>query len=136
MSGVKIIRHLLTQSAALTAVVPNTDSRICAGVLKQGTPLPAIAITDIVGIDRNIVKAGATHHVTDRVQVTVITETYAQQRSLMALVRTACRDKIGTYIGIAGVTVHTDGRGPDFNDPQAGFYMQTQDFRIGFEEPA
>lgn len=136
MSGVKIIRALLVQSSALVALVPDSASRICAGVLAQGTTLPAIALTDVVGMDRNILAPGFTHHVTDRVQVTVITQTYAQQKQLLALVRSACRDKIGLIAGVQGVTVHTESKGPDFNDPAAGFYMQTQDFRVEYQEAA
>lgn len=132
MSGVKIVRALLVADAALIVQVPAT--KIIAGVIKAGTQAPAIAITEVVGIDRNIPNPGVTRHVFERVQVTLIAKDYAQQKAVMKLLRKACADKRGTIAGIAAVTVVTEGRGPDFNDEQAGFYMQSQDFRVGYQE--
>ena len=48
MNGVVAVRSLMTGNAALTAVVP--ESRITAGVLPQGSNLPAIALMSISGI--------------------------------------------------------------------------------------
>jgi hypothetical protein len=31
--------------------------------------------------------------------------------------------------------VHLDGTGPDFNDLDTGFYMQSQDFKVSYTEP-
>lgn len=132
MSGVKIVRALLVAHAPLTAIVP--AARIAGGVIPEGTPAPVLAITEVVGIDRNLMSPGATRHVFDRVQVTIIAVNYAQQKALLALVRKACADQTGAIAGIDSVTVHTDGKGPDFNDAQAGFYMQTQDFRVWYRE--
>lgn len=132
MSGTKIIRSLMGAHAPLISAVPL--ARIIAGVIPKGTALPCIGLTTTSGVDRNIVKAGSTRHVTERIQITVIAQTYAQQKSVMDLARKACADKIGTIAGIDAVTVHTEGRGGDFNDASAGFYMQTQDFVVGFQE--
>jgi hypothetical protein len=134
VSGVKIIRSLLVSASPVIALVP--VDRIVAGVLKTGVLLPALAITDVVGIDYNIVKAGTTHQVMDRVQVTACATTYAELKAVMKAIRTACRDKIGAIAGFVNVTVHTDGKGPDFTVPDSGIYMQTQDFRITYTEDA
>ena len=36
--------------------------------------------------------------------------------------------------GLTDVTVHTDSAGPDFLDEETGIHMQTQDFRVSFNE--
>lgn len=132
MSAVTIIRSLLTASTNLTAAVPAT--RIMAGVLPQGTAVPAISITEISRQDRQLLKSQAYNRSTGRVQVTVMASTYPQQKQILALVRKACRDQIGTIAGITGATVLLDGTGPDFQDFDNGFYMQSQDFWESFIE--
>ena len=52
------------------------ESRITAGVLPQGSNLPAIALMSISGIDRNILKPGSRRQVTERVQISVLAATY------------------------------------------------------------
>ena len=39
-----------------------------------------------------------------------------------------------TIDGLFDVTVHTDSAGPDFLDEETGIHMQTQDFRVSFNE--
>lgn len=134
MSGVIIARRLLTDSAAVVAVV--TAARIIAGVLPQGTALPAIAVTDVSSTDRQTVKGAVLILVTERVQVTVIAATYPDVKILMKLVRSACRDKVGTVGAFTGTTCHLDSKGPDFIDPDVGFFMQSQDLRVTFKEAA
>ena len=134
MSAVKIIKSLLTAYAPLIALT--TASRIKSGVLPQGTVLPAVAITEVSSTDNNIPNQGATRHVKSRVQVTVLAANYPSQTVLIGYVRKACADQIGTIAGISDVAIHTDSKGPDFNDPDAGFYMQSQDFMVSFNESA
>jgi hypothetical protein len=133
MSAIKVIRALLAADAALLALVP--AERIVAGVLPQGTTLPALAITEVSRTDRNILHPGSHGRSTARVQVTAITASYPAQKALLQAVRHACRDKIGTVAGVPGVAVLLDGTGPDLNDSDTGFYMQTQDFMVGYTEP-
>lgn len=132
MSGVAIVRALLVAHAPLTAHVPTT--RIQAGVLPQGTTLPAVSITDISGVDRNIVNPLTTVRVTDRIQVTVMASNYVQQKDLLKLVRKACRDKRGVIAGFKGTVVLTDVKGPDLLGTDTGIFMQSQDFRVFYEE--
>ncbi|MDP3650902.1 MAG: DUF3168 domain-containing protein [Rhodoferax sp.] len=133
MSGVKIIRALLAADAALTALVPAV--RIVAGVVPQGTALPAVAITEVSRVDINALKPGAYARSTSRVQVTVMAASYPMQKQILGAVRHACRDKVGTIAGVGGVSVLLDSTGPDFNDSDTGFYMQSQDFKVSFIEP-
>lgn len=132
MSAVKIIRSLLIAYAPLTALT--TSDRIVAGVVPQGTALPAVAISEVSSMDRNIPSPGALRYVTSRVQVTALAANYASQKTLLGYVRKACADQVGTIASINSVAVHTDSTGPDFNDPDAGFYMQSQDFIVSFSE--
>lgn len=133
MSAVKIIRALLLADAATLALVPAT--RIIAGVLPQGTTLPALAVTEVSGTDHKSLKPGAYARSTSRVQVTVVCSSYPAQKTLLAAVRHACRDRLGSVAGINGVAVLLDSKGPDFNDDSAGFYMQSQDFSVSYIEP-
>jgi hypothetical protein len=134
MSGVAIIGELLNASTSLLAVVPT--ARIMAGALPQNITLPALAVTSISVVDRNTLKDGSTRRVTERVQVTVLAKNYAENGAVLALVRTACASKRGTFAGKTAVVVLLDGAGPDFMDDAASIWMKTQDFRVSFNEPA
>lgn len=134
MSGVIIARRLLTDSAALVALVPAT--KIIAGIIPQGTALPCIAVTEISSTDRNTLSAMAVIKVTERVQITVMASTYAQAKQVIALVRKACRNKLGTVGSFANITCRLDGKGPDFTDSEAGFAQQSQDALLTFNESA
>lgn len=133
MSSVKIIRALLVADTALIALVPAV--RVMAGILPQGTAWPAIGITEVGGIDHQALSAGATSHSTSRVQVTIVASSYPEQKVLLRAVRHACRDKRGTIAGITGVSVLLGSKGPDFNDTDTGFFMQSQDFSVSYTEP-
>lgn len=132
MNGVIAVRQLLVGHAALTALVP--AARIATGVLPQGTALPAISITSVSSVDRNILQPGARRHVTERVQVTVLASTYPSQKGIQAAVKAAAADQMPTVSGISDVVVHTDGAGPDFMNEEASIYLGTQDFRISFNQ--
>lgn len=133
MDGVAAIVTVLTADAALTALVPS--ARIQAGVLPQGTMLPAISVTSVSKNDRNIPAPGANRHVTERVQVTVLAANYDSQKQVLRAVRKAAADKIDASVsGISGVTIHTESAGPDFMDEAATIYLGSQDFRVAFSE--
>jgi len=132
MNGVVVLRQLLAGHAGLTALVPATS--IGAGYLPQGTALPAVSITSVSSTDRNLPSQGATRHVSERVQVTVLAADYPSQKAVMAQVKKAAASKFPAVSGISAVTVHTDGQGPDFMDDAASIYMGTQDFRVTYTE--
>ena len=71
---------------------------------------------------------------TERVQVTVLARTYPETKAILAAIRTAAADKMPQIDGLTDVTVHTDSAGPDFLDEDTGIHMQTQDFRVSFNE--
>ncbi len=132
MNGVIAVRILLVGDTGVTALVP--PARIAAGMLPQGTDLPAISLMSVSSVDRNIPAPGPKRRVTERVQVTVLARTYPEAKTLIAAIRAAAADQMPTIDGLFDVTVHTDSAGPDFLDEETGIHMQTQDLRVSFNE--
>ena len=132
MNGVIAVRSLLVADTGLTALVP--EARIAAGSLPQGTVLPAISLMSVSSVDRNIPAPGPKRRVTERVQVTVLARTYPETKAILAAVRKAADDQMPQIDGLTEVTVHTDSAGPDFLDEETGIQMQSQDFRVAFNE--
>ena len=131
MSGVAIIRSLLASNVGLTAVVPAV--RITAGITPIETPLPAISVTQISSTQRlNVAMDTTKYLVTERVQVTVQTKTYQQQKSILALVRAALPLSRGTVNGFACDGIVPDLEGPDLFDPDSIAYFQSVDFFVRF----
>lgn len=132
MNGVIAVRSLLVGDTGLAALVP--PQRIAAGTLPQGTVLPAIALMSIGSVDRNLPSPGPKRRVTERVQVTVLARAYPEAKAILAAIRAAAADRMPQIDGVSDVTVHTDSAGPDFLDEETGIHMQTQDFRVSFNE--
>ena len=132
MNGVIAVRTLLVTDTGMTALVP--EARIAAGMLPQGTDLPALSLMSVSSVDRNISAPGPKRRVTERVQVTVLAATYRQVKAILAAVRRAAADQMPTIDGLFDVTVHTDTAGPDFLDEETGIHMQSQDLRVSFNE--
>lgn len=132
MNGVIAVRSVLVADTGVTALVP--IARIAAGMLPQGTDLPAISLMSVSSVDRNVPAPGAKRRVTERVQVTVLARTYPEVKAILAAVRNAAADQMPAIDGLTEVTVHTDSAGPDFLDEETGIHMQTQDFRVSFNE--
>ncbi|QOV92999.1 DUF3168 domain-containing protein [Novosphingobium sp. ES2-1] len=132
MNGVIAVRSLLVADTGVTALVPAV--RIAAGMLPQGTALPAISLMSVSSTDRNIPAPGPKRRVIERVQVTVLAASYPAAKAIMRAVRAAAADSMPATDGLTDVTVHTDSAGPDFLDEETGIHMQTQDFRVSFNE--
>ena len=132
MNGVIAVRTLLVTDTGMTALVP--EARIAAGMLPQGTDLPAISLMSVSSADRNILAPSLKRRVTERVQVTVLAATYRQVKAILAAVRRAAADQMPTIDGLFDLTVHTDTAGPDFLDEETGIHMQSQDLRVSFNE--
>ncbi len=132
MNGVIAVRSLLVVDTGVTSLVP--VARIAAGMLAQDTDLPAISLMSVSSVDRNVPAPGAKRRVTERVQVAVLARTYPEVKAIIAAVRNAAADQMPAIDGLTDVTVHTDSAGPDFLDEETGIHMQTQDFRVSFNE--
>lgn len=127
MSGVAIVRYLLSQAAAVTAVVPAT--RIQAGVLPQGTAVPFISITEVSGTELLHLTASSGLN-TERVQVTVDGLSYQQVQQVLALCRTALPYTRGTVNSIACDSILPDLKGPDGYDDLLKTHFKSQDFIV------
>jgi hypothetical protein len=132
VNGVVALRTVLIADVALIALVP--AARIAAGVMPQGTALPAISITSVSTNDLNIPNPATTRMVTERVQVTVMAGTYPEQKTILAAVKRAAADTRPTVSGIANVTIHTENTGPDFMNDGASIYLGSLDFRVIYNE--
>ncbi|MDD2742327.1 MAG: DUF3168 domain-containing protein [Rhodocyclaceae bacterium] len=134
MSAEKAIFTLLKASTAVTAIV---GTRIMAGIIPQGTPLPAVAYNHISTVERNPTLAmnEAVTVATSRIEVAAQTKDYPTQKALLAAIRAACRNKQGVFNGITVDSVLVDTIGPDLRDDEAGIYMQTIDFKVTFKQP-
>ena len=140
MSGVAVIRHLLANAAAVTAVVP--AARIMAGDLPLNTALPAISVTQISGVPHNTIRINESPKLhTDRVQVTVLVKGpqgtpaglgYPGVKALLKLVLAACPSQRGTVNGIAVENITPDMEGPDLSDDATALYSQSRDFLVRF----
>jgi hypothetical protein len=131
--GVEAVRAALVANAALLALVP--AARIIGDdALEQGITLPAILLSSVSTVDRNLMNPGVNRFVRERVQVTIFAKTRPSRKAVLAAVRKAAADKIGTSVsGLSNVTIHTDGAGPDFlgeNDVR----ITTQDFAVTYSE--
>ena len=82
----------------------------------------------------NVPSPGPKRRVTERVQVTVLARAYAEAKTIISAIRAAAADQMPLIDGLSEVTVHTDSAGPDFLDEETGIHMQTQDFRVSFNE--
>jgi hypothetical protein len=138
MSGVAVIRHLLANAAAVTAVVPAT--RITAGDLPINTVMPAISVIQISSVPRNTVKMNEVkvQH-TDRVQVSVVCKGsqgtpsgtgYPGVRSLLALVLAACPHMRGAVNGVDCDSILPDIEGPDLSDDTTALFSGSRDFIV------
>ena len=135
MSGVAVIRYLLANAAAVTAVVPAT--RIMAGDLPLGTSMPAIAVTQVDSIPHNLIRISDSPKVhVDRVQVTVYRGAspgdagYPGLKSLLALVLAACASTHGSVNGIAVDGITPDLEGPDLPISEEKIFTRSRDFFV------
>lgn len=133
MAGVEILREALVSDTDVTAIVP--PERIAAGVLPQGTMLPAIALARVSLVERNIPSPGPVKHVTERVQATIMAESYVQMDAVHRAVKRAAIDvAIDGPTGVSAIRIHSLGAGPDFMDEAATIHMTSHDFRVTYNE--
>lgn len=130
--SVKVIRALLVGAAAVVARVP--ADRIVAGVVKEGTALPALGITEVSSAPVGAIDGQAAYSiVTSRVQVTVMGQAYPDVKALVDLVRRACNFQRGLIAGVNVVSIVRDNVGPDLED-DAGNRFQSIDFMVTYHE--
>ncbi|MCR4331282.1 MAG: DUF3168 domain-containing protein, partial [Sulfuricaulis sp.] len=121
MSGVAVVRYLLTQAAAVAAIIP--AARIVSGDLPLNTTLPAISVMEISSNPRNTVAMNGSNVLhTERVQVSVLFKgpqgTPAGTglpgvKGVLALLLAAVPHTHGTVNGFNVVSILPDSEGPD-----------------------
>ncbi|MBX3629313.1 MAG: DUF3168 domain-containing protein [Nitrosomonas sp.] len=130
MSGVAIIRHKLANDAALTAVV--AASKIMAGVVPLNTVLPAISIRQISGNEVSTIKRSGNELVVERIQVSILTATYPQQKTIIELVKNALPCIRATVNGFAVDSIEQNSTGPDFYVEEPVTYEQSVDYIVRY----
>ena len=132
MSAILAVSSLLENDAALIAVVP--AARQFAGLIPQGTALPALAITSVSTVRWQGITGD--NFCAERVQVTAMAATYPQQKQVLALVRAALPRRPGTVNTVQVDSILKDTTGPDFRndgvDPP--IFMGEQDFLVRYSE--
>lgn len=134
MSVVAIIRELLANNGALTAVVP--VDQIVAGVVSQESPLPAISVMEVSTVELPHIDGNAPTTIVDgRAQVTVMAANLPAVKQALALARKACNYQRGAIKGFSVISVRRLANGPDFVDPAARIAFQSMDFTVLYYEP-
>ena len=133
MTGVEIVGAILRDHPALLERIP--VERIKAGSLPDNVVLPALLLRTVSSIDQQWLKRGDVWRVTDRVSVAVRASSYADQITIIQLVKRLCGGLTGNIGGALRVSILTAGTGPDVGGP-ANSFEQTQDFRVSFDAAA
>jgi len=126
-----VIRALLTAAGGIG--VP--DGQVQSGA-PQPNPaaLPALFVAELDCVPEPGRGArGEAALVTARVQVTAVSKTYDQTKTLLAAVRRACNLQSGRIAGVDVVSVVRLHAGPDVTDA-AGAFRQSLDFGITYRE--
>jgi hypothetical protein len=132
VNGVEALRAVLVADGPLTVMVPAVS--IVQGPLGKGIT-PGISLESLSVVDLNIPAPGTFRWVRERVQATVVAPTNDERTDILRALKKAGADKrLPTVAGLTGVTIHTDGKGPDFmiEDPQ--LYLGSQDFMVKYNE--
>jgi hypothetical protein len=133
MSSTAIMRALLVSRGEITALVP--AARIIAGIVQQGTVLPAIGISEISNTeDITTARRLSKTMIRSRVQVTVYASSYRQMKDILL----ACKLGAGVHSGTVGQwrvnSVLQWGVGPEIPPSDDKIYEQSRDFMVTFME--
>jgi hypothetical protein len=130
VSGCAVVNYLLSNSAAVTALV--AAARIVTGPVQLETTdtLPAVSIRMIDDSEFLTVPMSGRRLITERVQVTVYTATYAEKRPLLKAIRDACVGQRGSINGVSVDGILPDSVGPDLDDPGDPIFEQSRDLFV------
>jgi|ERR1044072_3836003 hypothetical protein len=139
MSGTAIVRELLANTSAVTALVP--AARIRAGIVPQGIALPAIGVHTISESEEGTIARGyAQKMIYERVQVTVYAKQddtgsgYALMKRIMKAVALGAGVHTGVVLGFRVRSVMPWGVGPEIPPDDNKIYEQSRDFMVTFVE--
>lgn len=128
MSGVAIVCKLLD----------SVGIDVMAGVVPQNKELPVIGVMTISERNYQTLSDDEAQEIEqERVQVTVMTKTYRDQKHYMRLVKNACKaiEKIIVLVEETVVckSILREFVGPDLKDSDAGIFMQSVDFMVKYQ---
>lgn len=129
MSGTAIIRYMVANNGPVASIVAG---RVISGIAPMNTELPAISIRGVSGREHELIKRTGAQLVTERIQVTVLAKTYAQQKQIMNLIRsavTSTRDTVNTF-SVDSISHELDG--PDLYSEEPVTFEQSIDFIVRF----
>lgn len=133
MSGVAIVRFLLTSDAALVNKLPS--SRIMVGNIPINYSFPAIGINKISGTERRFISRTGTQTVTERIQATVVggeAQGFMGTEEILNLIRDAVTSTRGT-VGIFDVdSIEHDIDGPALQYEAPVRFEQSIDYIVRF----
>lgn len=132
MSGVAILRALLEANANVTMLTP----RVVAGILPQGTSLPAIGVSTVSENEapttaRNL----SVKMIRERVQVTALAKDYVMMKRLIRAASLGPGTHAGMVLGIKVCSILPEGVGPEIPPGDDGIFEQSRDFMVTFLEP-
>lgn len=130
MSGCSVVNYLASNAAAVIALVP--AARILTGPvgLTGSDALPAVSIRSIDAPERLDVAMTGRRLITERVQVTVYTATYAEKLPILTAIRNACVGQRGTINSVMVDGILPESRGPDLDDPTDPIFEQSADLIV------
>ncbi len=131
-AAVKVAVYLLTHNSNLLAAVPL--AKISPGVIPGGTTLPAIAISHVSTVRKQMLSAPASEFFASRIQVTVMASSYSNLQAVIELVRAALPRTNGAVDGVAVDSLLHEMDGPDFRDDDVGAYLATIDYVVMFNQ--
>ena len=134
MSAEKVIYTLLTAEATLTALLA-VPGNVWPSTLPIETPLPAVNYEVISRMERGTVSLQeGTIMVKVRIQVDCHARDYETVVAMVAAVRKALANKIGTFAGVPNVVIRPEFQGIDVYNERADFYSRSSDFLVTLEE--
>lgn len=131
MSGVAILRALLTANANVAAITP----RVVAGILPQGTALPALGVSEVSSNEeRTTARNLPVKMIRERVQVTALAKDYPTMKKLIKAAALGRGVHTGMVIGYRVCGILPEGVGPEIPPADDGIYEQSRDFMVTFIE--
>lgn len=131
--AVAVMCALLLAHAPVTSIV---GEQVFAGDVPVDETLPAIGIREISRIEQDTVaRNGSATVVTARIQVTVYTGNYPDQKALLQAARLGPGTYTGTVAGVQVLSVLRDAVGPDMQSMNPEIFQQSRDFKVTYLEP-
>jgi hypothetical protein len=132
MSGVVVVRWLLASDFAILEAVGG-EASVYAGRFPAGTNPPALSVMHIDGSDFTRVNRNESGRlVTERVQVSWITDNYKDILTLARLVPLAVPNVAGVVNGVNVDSISLEIEGPDLDDPGTSLFTRSRDFIVRY----